>query len=202
MKKPRADSRLKTLPGERQAEIAALLEHQTLAAVREALAAEGLQTSLGALSEFWTWWQLRESLRRREERVGGLLEELRREQPDLGADRLFDLGQSVFGAMAIAEEDAKGWYLTQQTALKRREIEQRRDQAERALALKTEELALARARFERETCELILKAVRDDRVRQIEASGVPQEEKIRALRAHYFKDVEDLENSGGVELPP
>lgn len=202
MKKPRADSRLKVLEPDRQAEIAGLLEKQSLAAVREILAGQGLKTSLGALSEFWTWWQLRESLRRREERVGGLLEELRREQPDIGADRLFELGQSVFGAMAIAEEDAKAWYLTQQTALKRREIEQRRTQGEQAMALKTQELRLAREKYERETCLLILKAVKDERVREIEASGVPQEEMIRELRAHYFKDVEDLEKSGGVELPP
>lgn len=202
MKKPRSDSRLKTLPAERQAEIAGLLAARSLAEVRATLAEQGLVTSLGALSEFLTWYQLRESLRRREERVAGLLDELKRADPGIAPERLFDLGQSLFGSMAIAEEDAKGWWMTQQTALKRREIEQRREQTDRALELKTRELALQREKFERETAELILKAVRDDRVRDIEASGLSQEEKIRALRTHYFRDVDELEKAGGVALPP
>lgn len=122
MRKPRSDSALKVLPEERQAEIGALLASRSLADVRGILREQGLATSEAALSEFWSWWQLRQSLRRREERVAQLVDQLATEDPALPRDRLFDLGQSLFGALSIAEEDGKTWVNTQRLALERERL--------------------------------------------------------------------------------
>ena len=147
MRKPRSDSTLKTLPADRQAEIGAALARQSLAEVREWLAGDGVETSTAALSEFWSWWQLREALRRREERVAELVDRLKAEDPGLPADRLFMLGQSMFGALSIAEEDGKTWVNTQRLAIERERLEiDRRKVAllEAKLAAVREEVRVAR----------------------------------------------------------
>ena len=122
MRKPRSDSALKTLPEERQAEIAALLATRSLADVRGILREQGLETSIGALSEFGSWYRLRESLRRREERVAELLERLKAEDPAVPEEKLFALGQSMFAALSIAEEDGRTWVSTQRLALERERL--------------------------------------------------------------------------------
>lgn len=122
MRKPRSDSALKTLPEERQAEIAALLSSRSLADVRGILREQGLETSVASLSEFGSWYRLRESLRRREERVAELVERLKDEDPSVPAEKLFDLGQSLFAALSIAEEDGKTWVNTQRLALERERL--------------------------------------------------------------------------------
>lgn len=119
MRKPRSDSALKTLPEERQAEIGQLLASRSLADVRGILAEQGITTSEAALSEFWSWYQLRAALRRREDRVSELVEQMKQEDPGLPQDRLFALGQSLFGALSIAEEDGRTWVNTQRLALDR-----------------------------------------------------------------------------------
>lgn len=127
-RKPRSDSRLKVLPEDRQAAIAEMLRSKSLDEVRRELRADGIETSMAALSEFWSWWQVRESLRRREARVGAIIEQVHCEQPEIDADHLFRLGQSVFGALSIAEEDSAAWYRTQRLAIARDslEVERRR----------------------------------------------------------------------------
>lgn len=123
MRKPRSDSTLKTLPEERQDEIGSLLSSRSLQDVRSLLAEQGTATSEAALSEFFSWWQLRASLRRREERVAELVQRLKDEDPELPQQRLFDLGQSLFGALSIAEEDGKTWVNTQRLALERERLD-------------------------------------------------------------------------------
>jgi len=61
--------------------------------------------------------------------------------------------------------------------------------------------ALARERFERETCGLLLRMFNDERARQIAEGPESNEEKIDAMRREYFKDVDALEKSGEVQLP-
>jgi hypothetical protein len=122
MRKPRSDSTLKTLPEERQAVIAALLAKSSLDAVKAELAKDGIRTSAKALSEFWSWYQLREALRRREARVEGIVDRIKEGNVGLPEEKLWDLGQSLFGAMAIAEEDGREWYRTQRLSLHRRKL--------------------------------------------------------------------------------
>lgn len=122
-RKARSDSVLKTLPQDRQDEIGALLLSHSLADVRGTLIEQGLTTSEAALSEFYSWWQLRQALRRREERVSELVQRLKDEDPELPSNRLFELGQSLFGALSIAEEDGRTWVNTQRLALERERLD-------------------------------------------------------------------------------
>jgi hypothetical protein len=92
VRKPRSDSALKTLPEEKQAEIGQLLASRSLTDVRSVLLEQGITTSEAALSEFWSWWQLRAALRRREDRVGELVERMKEDVPAIPEDRLFELG--------------------------------------------------------------------------------------------------------------
>lgn len=173
-RKPRSDSALKTLPEERQAQVAAMLASRSLADVRAELAKDGLVTSSAALSEFWSWWQLREALRRRENRVASILEQVQTETPAVAPEKLFQLGQSLFGAMAIAEEDGRAWYNTQRLALKRQEID------------------LDRERFEVDTCQRFLKWLHDQRALEIADGKATNSEKIAALRQLMFADIEGV----------
>lgn len=129
-RKPRSDSALKTLPEERQAQVAALLASKSLAEVKAELAKDGLVTSTAALSEFFSWWQVRQSLQRREDRITGILEQVKADVPEVDQDKLFRLGQSLFGTLAIAEQDGQQWYNTQRLALaaQKLELEDRRIQ--------------------------------------------------------------------------
>lgn len=174
-RKPRADSRLKTLPEERQAAIVALLSSKSLADVRTELRRDGIETSPAALSEFLSWYQVKEALRRRESRVAGILEQLHTETPNLDEDRLFALGQSVFGAMAIAEEDSKTWHRTQRIFMDR------------------QKLALDRERFEVETCNAFLRWYEDERARQIAEGKGANADKIAALRQLMFAELDGAE---------
>lgn len=123
VRKPRSDSALKTLPEEKQAEIGQLLASRSLTDVRSVLLEQGITTSEAALSEFWSWWQLRAALRRREDRVGELVERMKEDVPAIPEDRLFELGQSLFGALSIAEEDGRTWVNTQRLRLERERLE-------------------------------------------------------------------------------
>jgi hypothetical protein len=69
------------------------------------------------------------------------------------------------------------------------------------LAVKKQALKLSREKFETETCKKFLAWFKDAKAREIADSGLSNAQKIAALRAEYFKDVDALEASGGVQLP-
>lgn len=108
-KKPRGDSTLKTLSEERQAAIAQHLAGNTLAETRKWLADDGIKTSDRALSEFFSWWQLRSQLQRNESTVLNLLENLKQAEPGISAERLDLAGQMFFTALSIEQKDSLGW---------------------------------------------------------------------------------------------
>lgn len=172
-RKPRSDARLKTLPEDRQAEIASMLATKSLAEVRKELIKDGLHTSVGALSEFFSWWRLRESIRRRETRIQGILENVKLEsQQTIPEDRLWEIGQSLFGAMAIAEEDGKEWFRTQRLSLARHK-----------LRLEAEKVQVW-------TCEKFLEWFKDQRAIQIAEGKGSNAEKIAELRRIMFADLD------------
>jgi len=73
---------------------------------------------------------------------------------------------------------------------------------ERDSERKEEELKLAKDKFERETCELFLKWHKDERAKEIANSNISNETKILQLRQTFFADVDALQQSGKVEIPP
>jgi len=57
-------------------------------------------------------------------------------------------------------------------------------------------------KFARQTCELFLKWMADQKMRAIaEHTGISNAEKIAQLRQQYFADIDALEKSGEVQLP-
>ena len=196
LRKPRSDAKLLQLPEERQAQLAEWLldgmpYHQAMDAVRKEF---GFQTSMGALAHFWKEACVPHLLTRRARAVATA--------EDVAAAAAATPGR--FDQATIDALKQRAFELTMSPQAKPADVKslfmlvlKSRDQD-----LKGDQLKLARRKMERETCELILKAARDERVREIETTAAPHEEKIRLLREHYFADVDALEKAGGVELPP
>lgn len=67
--------------------------------------------------------------------------------------------------------------------------------------IESEKLTLARAKFEMEFCEKLLDAALRAKADEINASNLSNADKIAALRKEYFKDVDELQQSGKVVLP-
>jgi hypothetical protein len=171
-RKPRPDSRLKTLPEERQEQIAEYARGHSLAETAAWLKEDGFVTSSAALSEFLSWWALRHQLRKNESTVESVLAEMRRNDPRLTEEQLFTAGQSFFGALAIEQRDALSWKRVQD------------------VRVKSEVLALEEKKFQRETCELFLKWFKDQKAAAIAEGKATNSEKIERLRELMFGDVE------------
>jgi hypothetical protein len=180
-KKPRPDSQLKTLPEERQAQIIEMLAKKSHAAVAKELAADGLITSRSALSEFYSWWHLRQQLTENENTVEMVLERMQSSNPDLTRDQLFSAGQAFFSALAIQQQDAKSWKRTQD------------------LRIKQEVLVLEKEKFRRETCELFLKWFENEQAKSIASSGATNKEKIQRLGQLMFGEEWEDSPSGAIK---
>lgn len=163
---------------------------------------QGQKPSLATLSNIRDRLELEENFAEDGRTTESLLEQLKSTVPNLTEAELDEIGQRTFSLLALRQRDMKA-FVRLRSARTKAEIEKAKlALQEKAEARKDQELALAREKFERESCELILKAARDERVKEIEASAAPHEEKIRLLREHYFADVDALEKEGGVVLPP
>ncbi|ODU24543.1 MAG: hypothetical protein ABS95_01760 [Verrucomicrobia bacterium SCN 57-15] len=167
-RKPRPDSRLKTLPEERQEQIAEYARTHSLSATVDWLKADGLVTSQAALSGFLSWYGLRQQLARNESTVESVLADLKANNPNATERELFAAGQSFFSALAIETQDAKAWAMTQE------------------LRIKTDDLNLARQKFQRETCKLFIQWSEDQRAKSIAESGASNAEKIEQLGQLMF----------------
>lgn len=208
---PRADSKLKRLPPELQDEI---LRRCLQPGVRQGdvldwLAREhGVSCAGSVLSEFVSWWPARKRALAREAAALAWMEQARVEHPEWTEEKLFSEGQRKFAIQAIAEDDAKAWAVTTMAADSRERVElERQKSAQRAelIQLKREELKVKQRLAtvqEMRIGELLLKAAKDVRAQEIAGLDCPNEEKIRLLRQHYFADVDALEKSGTVQLPP
>lgn len=175
-RKPRGDSKLKTLPPKRQEQIAEHALGHNLAETVAWLADDGLKTSVRALSDFLSWYQLRARLARNQTVVETLMETLRREDPHLNPDQLFSIGQNLFAGLAIESHDPDVWVGTQRLAL-----EQRRQELAR------ENLRLQRDRFEFDAASACLEKLPE--LRAIAASGLDQSAKIEQVRLKLFGEL-------------
>ena len=126
--KPRSNSPLRMLPEERQAEIITRLKAGSLEDARQWLAQDGFKTSTGALSEFWSWWHLRQQRRQDQSDTETLLEELAKDNPTLSEKKLFSYGQRIFSTLALKNQDPKDWARIQMLRLndQRTDLEARR----------------------------------------------------------------------------
>ncbi|HMP83912.1 MAG TPA: hypothetical protein PKA41_14530 [Verrucomicrobiota bacterium] len=106
------------------------------------------------------------------------------------------------GAPMIALLDPLDRLLTSQGMKTKAEFEREKiELRKQAEARSQEKLRFEREKWVAESCRKILAAATDQRAKDIAEMSVTNEEKIRMLRAEYFKDVDALEASGEVKLP-
>lgn len=157
--KPRADSRLKTLPEARQAAIWEYARAHSLDDTVAWLRSQGIRTSRTALSNFLAWYALQQQLQRNETVVATLLEHLK-SAGDWSPEQLEQAGHAFFTALALAQQDVHAWTAAQKVALAR------------------EQLRLDREKFE----HLRARAQQADAAATVAASQLADAEKMQRIR--------------------
>src|SRR2546422_443875 len=109
IRKPRADSKLKTLPEHRQDAIADHALTHTLAETVGWLKQDGLEVSRNVLSEFLSWHRINQQLALNASAVNTVLVQLAKRDRSLTPERLQELGQVFFTDMAIQQKDQRAW---------------------------------------------------------------------------------------------
>lgn len=193
-RKPRSDSRLKSLLTEEQREMVAAWAQAPkgagcaggLAHAVERLRAEcGVKTSLSAVSEFLGWWRLQRRFGQASARALQVQELLKERDPGFSPEEIARLGEALFNVEAMEAEDARTYIALQQLRLDR-------ESAESRATIEREKLALSRRRLQLATCEKFLEWNADGRAREIAAGSGTKAEKIEALgRAMFGEDWED-----------
>lgn len=130
MRKPNSNAKLKTLPEERQDAIAEYALDHSLTDTVKWLREDGLQTSSAALSEFLSWYRLREQLTHNESTVKEMLEELKASSPDISQEQLDQAGQLFFSALAIEQQDSLTWKRVKDSQLRTGLLKLNRDKFE------------------------------------------------------------------------
>jgi hypothetical protein len=221
MGKVRSDSLLKNLPEDRQEQIMewcntpserdgegkTIPDTGGLGLARAQLAADGVKVSLRALSDFFSWWQLKRTLELADLDAQEAADWWRTFKPgDEETARKF--GEFMFLQKAVRTQDAEVFTAATMARDMRVGMEgkarleaEKLALKERQLAQKDEQLRLQREKFEIETCEKILAAVKDAKIKALAESDLPNAAKIAALRQTYFADVDAMQQSGKVVLP-
>jgi len=120
--KIRPDGKLKTLPEQRQEDIAAYAAAHTLAETVQWLDANGVETSIGRLSVFLSWYRTNHQIACNDSALHELLDKYDRD-PKISPKRLHEIGHNFFAKMALEKQDPKMWYLSQQIACSREQID-------------------------------------------------------------------------------
>src|ERR1043166_6474655 len=184
MRKPRSDSKLLNLPEEQQAQLAEwLLQGMPYHKVRELVAKDfKIDTSLGALSDFYQQVCSVHLLKRRQDavRVANLIGDEAERSKNIDAGIIAALKQKAFEVLGNPQAGAEEIMFIIGQFLKLRDQD-----------IKTEQVALSRKKFQRETTELFLKWFDDKRAKQIASGGGTRAEKIEQLGRAMFEDWEE-----------
>jgi hypothetical protein len=117
--KVRCDAIIKRLPEKKQV---VLLEYWRTHSAKQTikwLADDDIKTSVRALSLWRAWYVARERNKAREERILSILADHKKRDPSLTNEKLTEVGELLFNAIAIDQEDAKTWSIAQQLQIKR-----------------------------------------------------------------------------------
>lgn len=121
-RKVRPSSILGTLPEDKKARIAALLESQSYDAVRQILARGKINVSIATLRRFRKLRLLHDRQTRHEALTAALVAKWARENPDLTETQLFDYGLKLLSRFALEDRDAASWSLLQRLRLEERRV--------------------------------------------------------------------------------
>ena len=119
MPKPRTDAKLKTLPENRQDQIAEFARTHSLAQTAQWIGQAGLKTSASAVSQFLRWHRVKQDLARNQSALQDRLADIVRHDPNATAERLQNVGQVFFAMSALEKQDPRAWYLSQTIALRK-----------------------------------------------------------------------------------
>jgi hypothetical protein len=163
--KPRADSKLKTLPAALQEEIFNLCQTLGYAAVRSAVKSKfKLDTSEAALSAFWRWYP---TARRLEEAASAAdeVKQLLKDLPELNLsdDQVSRAGQAVFEASALQRGDVDAYVALR----KLRQKDKAHELADRRIKLLEQQAAKADAAEKVVNDGNLTEAERAARIREI-----------------------------------
>ena len=114
---------MKTLPEDRQAEIAEYARDHTIVDTVQWLSANGVQTSTGPVSLFLSWYAVKKQLTQNNSAVHEVLTELANQDPNMTTERLTELGQKFYLGLAIEKRDPRAWFLVQQITCRHNELQ-------------------------------------------------------------------------------
>jgi len=181
MSKPRPNSPLKTQTEDRQREIIDYMLKHTLMETRAWLQEDGLNTSTAALSQFWSWWHLRQGFEELEADTQNFADFLKQARPDLDEAGMHNYAQQYFTTKAIklGDQDA---YLAMTSAKHKAMVDVEK------LKVEKERLQMDQQKFRRETCALFVEWFNDKRAREIVESGASRADQIKQLYATMFPE--------------
>jgi hypothetical protein len=200
-RKPRGDSVLKTLPPARQDAIAEHAQTHKLWETVAWLKADGLKVGNDQVSKFLSWYVLRSQLRQNASTVEALLEDLKAEQPDITPEQLDAAGQMFFTALSIEQRDSSSFVNVRSSRAKAILEAQKLAIRQRTLELHQKKLEFEISKHLDLAAEKLLDAAIRKQAEEINASGLSQAEKIKAMRAAAFSDVDALQASGKIVIP-
>lgn len=162
MGKPRADSWLKTLAEERQAQViewcnkpadrdeagkpipkSGGYEH-----ARQQIAADGISVSVRALSDFYSWYHLHETFARADQKTADFLELMQGKFPDLKPAQIQEFGQAFFTMEATASGNAEEFRAMEKLRLDKETAETKARQEEKKLELAERRVRLLEKKIE------------------------------------------------------
>jgi len=175
-RKHRGDSKLKTLKEPVQAAIIEQMKAGKIQDVIKWIRAECcISTSVGALSEFWSWWHLRERMRQQEQRSVDLQAMLRERRTGLSEEEIIAIGNQFFMEQGVALGDGKLFAAILDRVLAKRTGETRARQKDAELQIKQRRLTL-----------LEQKAAQADRTREtLQDAKLTMEQKQSRLKEVY-----------------
>lgn len=166
------------------------------AALRNRLAERfGIRLSQDAqLSKFWSW-QFHQT---RVESYNGMLEQFQdfysRLNPNASRQKVREAGIAFFMTEAAANGDRDAF-------LDVAHLDLAEVTAKTKAAHKERELKLAEEKFQLEFCEKILDQATREQAERIANSNLSQADKIAEMRRVAFKEVDELQKSGKVQIP-
>jgi len=165
MRKIRPDAVLKRLPEARQAEVADYAREHTLAQTSAWLKADGIVAGRQAISEFLSFWETQEALRKAETNAAEFTEQLRTISPELDEDKLEAAGSVLFQTLAIQQQNP-GMFLAFRKARTKAKID------------------LAKLALEERRVKLLEeKAAKVDEAVQVMAAPISEAERMTRMRA-------------------
>lgn len=177
LKKPRGDSKLKTLPEDQQRKVIEWIKAKRLDEVVKLVKAElGVETSRSSLSEFYTWFHMA----RRLEDYKSFADDLKGELSqiagmDLAEDKVATFAQRAFELQCLKKDDAKTFFLMRMNGL-----------AEKKLDLAERQQALAERKFMFSVADAVRKHA--EKIRPIVDGAGSDDEKTEKLGQLIFEE--------------